>query len=141
MPGNSIDVKGAVMLADWVKRNTMLKTLDLARGVSVLLVNAIFIIVAGNYIQDDGACALAEALKTNHTLSSLNLSRTRCDDCCQNCFNITAENGIHSRGARALAEALASRPPIMEELDVECSDVPMVKHKRCVTCDRQPLGA
>lgn len=58
LAANHIDKKGAVALANALKDNTTLNTLDLR----------------GNAIQDDGAKEFAELLKNNNTLSQLVLN-------------------------------------------------------------------
>ena len=66
---NWLGEKGSASIAEGLKTNATLTTLDICNNI-----NGITIIIGENQLEDKGAALIAEALKTNTTLTRLSLS-------------------------------------------------------------------
>ena len=117
LEGNELGAAGAGALAEALKLNAVLKSINLSRNhiggyydeardemvytpggpaaiAEMLKLNAVVkkLLLGGNSIGDDGAIALSESLKSNKSLEKLALN----------------SNGIGDKGGKALASALGT---------------------------------
>lgn len=76
MVGNNIGKEGAKSLADALKKNISLKSIDLS-GHYVLLNTILNLLVVENNIGNEGAKTFEEILKKNKTITELGLSKAQ----------------------------------------------------------------
>jgi hypothetical protein len=111
---NFIDSKGMIILAEALKSNIPLASLNLTRNVMLL---HSFSLTAVNNIGFKVVTKIAEALKSNSYLTSINLS-------CRTCYfvscSLNADNSIGTEGAVQLVEALKSNSSLTS-LNLSCN--------------------